>query len=241
MIRSRCEQLDMMEDERVRAAISMSLCELATAKHHSIPMECASFTINQPSSTSTAGSQGECVSALSRSAQFWSSYSGYLREIPQLCFTFQRWNDIDVARDLYHNITLEKLMFIKLVQEREKEGKVNAETWKLGIAELFKTASYIRNVSQRLDARFELQGHEVNKNLLKAVNILERRVDTVLDKSLNALSGNFVVSLGTVVSNLGEGLRSRLEETLVTLHEQHQQLLVENTVPDIIWLVSDQS
>ncbi|KAF9256598.1 hypothetical protein L218DRAFT_881359, partial [Marasmius fiardii PR-910] len=134
MIRSRCEQLDMMEEERVRAAISMSLCELATAKHHSIPMECAPFSINQPSSTSPPDSQGECVSALSRSAQFWSTYSGYLREIPQLCFTFQRWNDIDVARNIYHNITLEKLMFIKLVQEREKASKLNADTWKLGMA-----------------------------------------------------------------------------------------------------------
>jgi hypothetical protein len=49
------------------------------------------------------------VSALSRSAQFWSSYSGYLREIrepdhfyvmllmlpsAQLCFAFRRWMEI---------------------------------------------------------------------------------------------------------------------------------------------------
>ncbi|ESK88088.1 nuclear fusion protein kar5 [Moniliophthora roreri MCA 2997] len=96
MIRLRCEHLDMDEQERVKAAISMTLCELATAKHHSIPLECSSFSINQHSLLEAINPdlQGECVSALSRSAQFWSSYSGYLREIPQLCFTFQRWNDI---------------------------------------------------------------------------------------------------------------------------------------------------
>ena len=32
--------------------------------------------------------------ALSRSTRHWSSYAGYLREIPQMCFTLQRWKDI---------------------------------------------------------------------------------------------------------------------------------------------------
>ncbi|KAF8189975.1 hypothetical protein K438DRAFT_1592842 [Mycena galopus ATCC 62051] len=92
-IRLRCGELDMNEDERVRAAISMTLCELATATHHSIPLECASFAVD----SEPAQVQGDCVDALSRSAQFWSSYSGYLREVrkyPQLCFAFRRWNDI---------------------------------------------------------------------------------------------------------------------------------------------------
>lgn len=75
----------------------MTLCELATAKHYSIPFECAPFTVDSTFSRPGRRSQGECVewvlgilaiisnsppnSALSRSAQFWSSYSGYLREV----------------------------------------------------------------------------------------------------------------------------------------------------------------
>jgi hypothetical protein len=57
-----CSELELDEDQRVRStltfpsdivisltitftvAISMTLCELATAKHHSPPMECHSFT-----------------------------------------------------------------------------------------------------------------------------------------------------------------------------------------------------
>ncbi|KAJ7906869.1 hypothetical protein B0H13DRAFT_1572006, partial [Mycena leptocephala] len=58
--------------------ISMALWELATATHSSVPLECASFT---PEYGSPTQSQGQCVDALSRSPQFWSSYSGYLREI----------------------------------------------------------------------------------------------------------------------------------------------------------------
>ncbi|KIK60017.1 hypothetical protein GYMLUDRAFT_44041 [Collybiopsis luxurians FD-317 M1] len=65
----------------------MTLCELATAKHHA-PMECRGFSGQYEDGSD---SPADCVNALSRSAQFWSSYSGYLREVrefvslPNLC------------------------------------------------------------------------------------------------------------------------------------------------------------
>ncbi|KAJ4476437.1 hypothetical protein C8J55DRAFT_431477, partial [Lentinula edodes] len=127
-IRTRCSELNMNEEERVVAAISMTLCELATAKHHAPPMECDMFSARLRASGPRDGFsdeqeefevdiRGNCVNALSRSAQFWSSYSGYLREVrelhfsyrvpaspemlmvgpiisAQLCSTFQRENDI---------------------------------------------------------------------------------------------------------------------------------------------------
>lgn len=92
--------------------------------------------------------------ALSRSAQYWSSYSGYLREvctyrqirelvilahinIAQLCFAFQRWNDIglafaiedicllkmtllDTAKEIHHNTTVESIAVLRYLSEREK-------------------------------------------------------------------------------------------------------------------------
>jgi hypothetical protein len=93
---------DAQETRNGAAAISMTLCELATATHHSPPLECASFTVD--SEASFIQTQGECVefdcsaddrnfgvnsnrSALSRSAQFWSSYSGYLREVRKYNFS----------------------------------------------------------------------------------------------------------------------------------------------------------
>ncbi|KIK02891.1 hypothetical protein K443DRAFT_131666 [Laccaria amethystina LaAM-08-1] len=79
-IRTRCSELDMDEDERINAAISMTLCEIATAKHYSLPLECHPFSPERKDPRDPR-MQSECVDALSRSAQFWSSYSGYLREI----------------------------------------------------------------------------------------------------------------------------------------------------------------
>lgn len=122
-IRARCEDLQTNEESRVKgglfvdivtrrifinstliftAAISMTLCEIATAKYQSAPLECVAFEFQTRPQEGTLGDRthaSSCVEsvfdfferihshlsldfrALSRSAQYWSSYSGYLREI----------------------------------------------------------------------------------------------------------------------------------------------------------------
>ncbi|KAJ8073732.1 hypothetical protein PM082_012010 [Marasmius tenuissimus] len=258
-IHSRCEQLDMIEEERVGgvhmfhsfpltslvtslpAAISMTLCELATAKYYSIPMECNSFTISQSSFNVTidSGLSSECVSALSRSAQFWSSYSGYLREIPQLCFAFQRWNDIDVARNIYHNITLEKLALVRLMQERELEEKFSAERWSLGMVELINTVAFIQNISQQLDVRLDIQTREVGRSLSNVATTMEKRAGTILDNSIRNLShivsaslisdlgliaiSQLNFSIGSTMSSFDEAIHLRLEKAFSSLLERQQE------------------
>ncbi|KAH9856462.1 hypothetical protein C2E23DRAFT_807758 [Lenzites betulinus] len=121
LIRTGCAELETHEEERVRAALSMTLCELATAEHLSPPMECIPFQVGSDGQTwpYTGDPPGKCVEALSRSAQYWSSYSGYLREVPQLCFAFRRWNDIDTAKDLHRNSTLQSLALLRHLTDRE--------------------------------------------------------------------------------------------------------------------------
>ncbi|KAF8588108.1 hypothetical protein K439DRAFT_704896 [Ramaria rubella] len=119
----------MTEFERVGAAISMTLCELATAKHHLPPLECFPFSSQPQENIVDEETQSLCVGALSRSAQFWSSYSGYLREAPQLCFAYRRWNDIDTAKSIYLNATLEKLALLRLLKHREARIEVLIDNW----------------------------------------------------------------------------------------------------------------
>ncbi|EKM75799.1 hypothetical protein AGABI1DRAFT_45852, partial [Agaricus bisporus var. burnettii JB137-S8] len=86
-IRSQCGEADMDEEQRVIASISMTLCEIATGNHYSIPLECHEFRPADPDSprppypSARTGAASQCVDALARSTQFWSSYSGYLREM----------------------------------------------------------------------------------------------------------------------------------------------------------------
>ncbi|KAK7033668.1 hypothetical protein VNI00_012668 [Paramarasmius palmivorus] len=234
VIRLRCERLDMDEKERVEAAISMTLCELATAKHHSIPLECSSFSIKQPPSFDTQpDSRSECVSALSRSAQFWSSYSGYLREIPQLCFTFQRWHDIDIARNIYHNITVEKLAFVKLLQEQEREKAHRSEAWMNGLADLINITTYMRDISQQIEdssiaARSRLQMIE---GIAAAVSSLLKQSehDRTLsikrtDDALSVLTENYSILMQNLMSDLEERLNIQLGRVFAKTQDQHQML-----------------
>ncbi|KAG8878507.1 hypothetical protein FRB97_002445 [Tulasnella sp. 331] len=57
--------------------------------------------------------------ALARSPQSWSSYSGYIRQVSQLCHAFRRSHDIDTARSLYRNATLEKIALLQAINQRE--------------------------------------------------------------------------------------------------------------------------
>ena len=79
-ISTQCADLDMDEDARINgnnravplfqeskhrseAAISMTLCEIATAKHYSLPLECRSFSLDdmQGKERKSHQTQGECV------------------------------------------------------------------------------------------------------------------------------------------------------------------------------------
>ena len=50
-------------DHMFEAAISMTLCEIATAKHYSLPLECRSFSLDNMENRvhKSHQTQGDCV------------------------------------------------------------------------------------------------------------------------------------------------------------------------------------
>ncbi|KAJ7484651.1 hypothetical protein FB451DRAFT_88904 [Mycena latifolia] len=176
-IRVRCGELEMNEDERVKAAIAMTLCELATATHHSLPLECASFTVDSDASPTQI--QGECVDALSRSAQFWSSYSGYLREVPQLCFAFRRWNDIDTAKDIYKNATMETMTLIQLLLARENADLSGKKLWDAHLSELEEVAARLKTMSNMIDVVISRAAPRFENDLSLIVDAFTNRLADV--------------------------------------------------------------
>ncbi|KIM55725.1 hypothetical protein SCLCIDRAFT_1220894 [Scleroderma citrinum Foug A] len=161
----------MDEQERIYAAISMTLCELATARHYAPPLECAAFAKGQVPSGHT---QAECVEALSRSAQFWSSYSGYLREIPQLCFAFRRWSDIDVAKEIYRNITAEKLALVRFLTEREKNAVATQRSWAHANQGLQDIVQALQTTSTWLSGHSDTVTTAINRNLQSVRKVFDQ-------------------------------------------------------------------
>ncbi|KAJ6610993.1 hypothetical protein B0H10DRAFT_2058042 [Mycena sp. CBHHK59/15] len=160
-IRMRCADLEVNEDERVKAAISMTLCELATATHHSLPLECAAFTVD---SEPSPNHEGGCVDALSRSAQFWSSYSGYLREETT-------YVAIDTAKDIYRNSTLEAMALIRFLLARERP------TWPARIAGLLTFRSELEEIALRLKTMSEV----MDTTMRDVAPQLKNELTTILD------------------------------------------------------------
>ncbi|GAA5890214.1 hypothetical protein JCM5296_002853 [Sporobolomyces johnsonii] len=79
----------------------MALCEISTSEGAKLPRECIDWQAKK-------GEVGGCVESLSRSPQYWSSYSGNLREIVALCSSFRRWADVGELSQ--HNGGLAKLV-----------------------------------------------------------------------------------------------------------------------------------
>lgn len=78
---SPCESVARSDSLRITLATRMTLCELKTAgpdggREGLIPRECSDWE-----RSNGKGKVGGCVEALARSPQYWSSYSGYLREV----------------------------------------------------------------------------------------------------------------------------------------------------------------
>ncbi|KAJ3860358.1 hypothetical protein EV359DRAFT_67398 [Lentinula novae-zelandiae] len=220
-IRTRCSELDMNEEERVVAAISMTLCELATAKHHAPPLECDIFSARLRASGPREGFsdeqeefeadiRGNCVNALSRSAQFWSSYSGYLREVPmlmvgpiipaQLCFTFQRENDIDNAKDLFRNISLNQEQFLRMAVDRERATIIHTERWSAFFDHSAEITDQLSLLSRRIRTDTSSAVEELQRHSLETLHVLSQSLSefrsqvktdhlTLLNKIDSALAG----------------------------------------------------
>ncbi|KAI0264728.1 hypothetical protein BC834DRAFT_252944 [Gloeopeniophorella convolvens] len=133
-IRGRCSDLEVDVDERVKAAVSMAVCELRTAESHSIPLECAPFLGDEY--MAGAAHHGVCVEALSRSPQAWASYSGCLREIPQLCFAYERSNGRDFALEIYRNATMEKMAYMRHLMQHAKQEESMRTVWQTLLLDL---------------------------------------------------------------------------------------------------------
>ncbi|KZT22727.1 hypothetical protein NEOLEDRAFT_626652 [Neolentinus lepideus HHB14362 ss-1] len=247
LVRGRCGEADMDEGERVKAAISLTLCEVSTARHYSVPMECLPFgSESQPASES---SPEDCVEALSRSAQFWSSYSGYLREVPQLCYAFRRWNDIDTAKDIYRNATLEKLALIRLLVTREKLLVQSQEQWEalrtdmsVLLGNLHESAIGFDEASQVVLRTMADVFQHGSMTLQASLSDVEHRIQAgtaqyllQMETVVGALTDKHALSLSSIAQSLERALSSALDKSFLALNERTEGIVVLSRDMSNLW------
>ncbi|KAG8779600.1 hypothetical protein FRC12_024052 [Ceratobasidium sp. 428] len=194
-----CESLEFDSNARIKAAVQMTLCELITAERVSLPLECKSLT-----EQSSPAMVSQCVEALSRSAQHWSSYSGYLREIPQLCTAYRRLNEIDHAKSIYANITLEKAALFSSLDVYHSKLVVREEELEALTKALGSIAVSLGQHSSAIDdslTRFPDRTEEMIAKIHEQAAIL-----------LNAISTSSQLANQNALTNLEYHLRSMMLE-----------------------------
>jgi len=146
----------------------------------------------------------------------------------QLCYAFRRWNDIDTARDIYRNATLEKLTFLQRLNEREVAFRKAEEVSQLllrdildGVAVFRSTTtesqSALQDLLQRASADLDQRALALTDVIGVVLTTAERdqmeaisRVDSALGEALYLHS----TSLNLVATTIGQSLRGEIEELM---------------------------
>ncbi|CED83081.1 Nuclear fusion protein, KAR5 [Phaffia rhodozyma] len=235
-------------DARARVAISLTLCDLNSARL-SPPMECTPFKSSadgcvkedrecaRQNKDEMNISQARCIEALARSAQMWTSYSGYLREATQLCFALQRINSVDIARSVYQNITLEKAALLRVLQQEARERDIrmnefdsNVRQWKDGLKDFETSRQALSDIHLSMANFFSPS--ELARTSQESIDSLVRSIktqmeaemegvsDVMLQKTRETFDKNFE-SHEEVVSRVVQTVYSSLERTA----EQHEVVL----------------
>ncbi|KAF8156709.1 hypothetical protein B0H34DRAFT_710251 [Crassisporium funariophilum] len=230
----------------------MTLCEVATAKHHSLPLECQPFSLDgrQERGSITPQIQGECVDALARSAQFWSSYSGYLRELPQLCHAFRRWNDIDLAKEIYQNATLEKIALIRYIKSRETTSSEYLQEWTKQMKKMQLLVQETKHTAEKYKSTTDHVVMEINENVNGTLIMLRNewidfmsRRRVVEESSIAHLHSNVDLilqqhgtGLSDILVSMNQALNHHIEAILAHSARNYQQLDILATGVQSRWM-----
>lgn len=165
-------------------------------------MECSALDMGLRDNVELeTSSLGPCVDALSRSAQLWSSYSGYLRELPMLCVAFRRLHDIDVAREIYRNATLEKLDFLRYLQSHRSREEKRELRWSL----------YQENANEI--------GNDIRAAVLDLQSVFQTQVSDSMVASITKIREECTTSVRSLVSELKIAHTELLQEGGISLEK----------------------
>ncbi|SCV67463.1 BQ2448_5074 [Microbotryum intermedium] len=193
----------LANDLRVKTAVKMALCEIKTSRSTQSPQECRAFEAARDKSNENGESDlSSCIEqvfsrlALSRSPQYWSSYSGYLREIVVLCSAYRRWEDTEIAREFHQSTATRLADFVDQLQELEL---VKREATAMESAQRARTFQEISNhiascleplvAALRTSSATQLESFALlQSELLRAIHSVEPLVSHSLKGMLEQLS-----------------------------------------------------
>ncbi|KAF9788596.1 hypothetical protein BJ322DRAFT_649215 [Thelephora terrestris] len=223
-MQQRCADLDGLEEEKISFAISMTLCELEIA-HLSPPMECRLIQ----NAAATPMKRRHCVEALARSAQSWSSYSGYFRESTRMCYAYQQLNDIDVAKDIYQNITAEKLRLVRFLLGREQSFQKNDQQLSVSLESMHEILGDLRGFSGVFNS-VVADMTDLSRGIMKHVTASLDETLTLISRQQIEQQAHALLEVDTGISRILSKHAESLEGAVKTLGNElsyHSETLLQ--------------
>ncbi|KAL7749088.1 hypothetical protein RI367_005493 [Sorochytrium milnesiophthora] len=170
-LRQGCQDLALGEQDKIRYAVRLTLCEIATASMVS-PLEC----------TDASESEAACVQAFGRTPQLWTSYSGYFREVVSMCYAVRYQVERELLEALYYNLTYQQLLNNKLLTQHAEDVSAFRQV-ELG---------FFRNLTDRQDALVRRAQSLENSTVAMSVTVLNVS-DTVAElfEAVGVLHGEY--------------------------------------------------
>ncbi|CAG8439938.1 11923_t:CDS:10 [Ambispora leptoticha] len=124
-LKNGCKDIDLNEENKIKYAVRLTQCEIATA-NLAAPMECQINNINSYNYKNDKDNNynndiGKCVESLSRIPQLWTSYSGYFREVFNMCFAVRYSIEREQLEQLHNNLTRSQLVNFDILRLQQRE------------------------------------------------------------------------------------------------------------------------
>ncbi|KAJ3091020.1 hypothetical protein HK102_001931 [Quaeritorhiza haematococci] len=207
-----CRKVHVDDYEKTIYAIRLTLCEIATA-NLSPPVECIKF--DEFHDFAWTGKEkrnvpaAKCVEALSRNNILWTSYSGYSREVVNMCFAVRYELEREWLAKLYRNLTSAQLTTYRLLRTQHRgllawrnESMRELQNLNLKQREIFETAESIEKTTVQTSARTNLIAETVNDAHGSLKSLLEgwKAEFTGQMDTMSSTTGNLNQALATSFS-----------------------------------------
>ncbi|CAO1613693.1 unnamed protein product [Parajaminaea phylloscopi] len=240
LTKTRCgKHISTEQSSKVAVAIALTQCELATAGQN-MPLECRSYLDSQRDGEDTRDTEAAaCVVALSRSAQFWSTYSGYLREAPTLCLIMRQEEEEASASRLYRAIADEKMALLRALERmRRTAERERADVRRESDARMARMERYLARFDESVHASSIALGRAAQDAAAAAtvgsVETLQLILGRHLQDQLSAIGTANSLEWEAITKQLSQSLRDEMQvftrshaETLQSLGQMARDALLE--------------
>ncbi|PKY47653.1 hypothetical protein RhiirA4_444965 [Rhizophagus irregularis] len=207
-LKNGCKNVNLSNNDKMQYAIRLAKCELATA-NLAFPMECDDFDHDV----------GKCIESISRIPQFWTTYSGYFREVSQMCFAMRYSLERDLLEEYNRNVTFKYHHILKHLHE------IMMTLRKEEVKRLSQIKKFLTNMAKDVNELEETTSFNMGslKGILSDFQIITQSALSQIIH-LNEELGKFVPNARIIFDEINNANEQQLS-TIKELTNKHDELL----------------